>query len=70
MKKLWQSWTIWFNGALAAIAMGLPYAMDQLPMLQAVVPASIYEWLLRIVVVGNFILRLKTNTGIALKGTK
>lgn len=63
--KAHKSLTIWFNSAMGAAVVALPMAQDQLPQLQDFLPANLYHYLMGALVVGNIILRFKTNTALA-----
>lgn len=67
MKAFWKSLTIWFNSALAGIAVMLPDFLAQLPMLREYLPDDIYRWLLLFVVLGNVLIRARTSTAIGLR---
>lgn len=60
-----KSLTIWFNGVMAAAVVALPFAQDQLPQLQDYLPASLYHYGMGALIVGNIILRFKTNGALA-----
>jgi len=65
IKNAWKSWTIWFNGVATAIVLGLPSAQDAFPQLQAYLPANVYKYAMAALVVGNILLRFKTNKSLA-----
>ena len=52
--------TLWFNGAVAAIAVLWPQIEAYLPMLQAILPASLNPYLVAVLAIGNALLRLRT----------
>lgn len=65
LKNAWKSWTIWFN-ALAATVLGvLPMLQDSLPALAQYVPDI--KWAAVGIIIGNVLLRFKTNTSLAEK---
>jgi hypothetical protein len=59
------SLTIWFNSLMGALVVGLPYAQDSLPQLQEYLPANLYHDLMGALVVGNILLRFKTDRALA-----
>ena len=63
--KAHKSMTLWFNAAMGAAAVALPFAQAQLPQLQDYLPAGFYRGLMGVVVAGNIILRFKTRTALA-----
>ena len=67
MKAFWKSLTIWFNSAVAALAVMLPDLLLQLPAMQAYVPTDIYRWLFIVTVLGNVLIRFRTNTAVGVK---
>jgi len=64
-KKLHKSATIWFNSVMGTLAVVLPFAQDQLPAMQAYLPAHIYNYMMGAVVLGNIVLRYKTTKRLA-----
>lgn len=56
-----KSWTVHFNVWIGIIAAVLPVAQEQLPQLQAVIPANIYAVLFNVVLIGNVLLRFRTS---------
>lgn len=56
-----KSCTIWFNGIMAVMPTFLDYAQTQLPMLMPFIPNQLYAYAFGITVVGNMMLRFKTN---------
>ena len=62
-----KSLTIWFNGVIGAAVVALPLAQDQLPQLQDYLPANLYHYGMGALIVGNIILRFKTNSALANK---
>lgn len=74
MAKAWlhlrgavRSWTIWFNGVMAAGLGVLPALQDWFPQLQAYLPSKPYQYATVLLLVGNFILRFKTNKSLVAK---
>jgi hypothetical protein len=63
--KCWKSWTIWFNGAITSIALGLPYLQDAFPQLQPYIPNNEYMKILGTITAINILLRFKTKSRIA-----
>jgi len=61
LRGAFKSFTIWFNGLMATALAAIPVATTMLPQLQGTVPDNVYKWMLLATIVGNFILRLKTN---------
>ena len=62
-----KSLTIWFNGIMGAAVVALPIAQDNFAQLQDYLPANPYHSMMGAVVVGNIILRFKTNGALAEK---
>lgn len=62
-----KSFTIWFNGVLGVAIVLLPVAQDQMPQLQDYLPANVYHYAMGALVVGNILLRFKTNCALAEK---
>lgn len=60
-----KSFTIWFNGIMGMAVVFLPLAQEQLPQLQDYLPASLYHYGMGALIVGNIILRFKTNGALA-----
>jgi len=56
-----RSWTIRLNVTVGALAASLPVAQDAIPQLQAYLPADVYRYAMAAVVLGNILLRIKTN---------
>lgn len=70
-KGMLRSWTLWFNGILLAL---LPFASDILlllpqilPEIQPYMPANAYEFMGKVVVIGNILLRFRTTKPLAEK---
>jgi len=61
LKGAVHSFTIWFNGILAAVMGALPILLESLPGLQQYVPDNIYKHLMLVALVGNMLLRFKTS---------
>jgi hypothetical protein len=59
-----KSLTIWANSAFATIAMALPIAQDQIPLVKAYIPPNVYHYMLMVVIFGNVFLRFRTNKGL------
>lgn len=64
LKGARKSLTIWLNAIAAGAVAALPYAADQLPQLQPYLGADLYQKIGFAIVVGNMILRFKTNQGL------
>lgn len=69
MLKYWlqgalKSWTIWFNGICGALMALLPLVQEYLPYLQQALTPGVYRFLLIGFVVGNILLRFKTNSAL------
>lgn len=69
-----RSWTIWFNGLLLAM---LPFATDilillpqLLPEVKPYMPANAYEFMGKVVVIGNILLRFRTKSSLSSKTEK
>jgi len=67
LRRAHKSITIWFNGVLGLLAMVLPFALEQLPAMQAYLPAQIYNYMMGAVVLGNIVLRFRTSQRLAEK---
>jgi len=65
--KAHKSFTIWFNGIIGAAVVALPILQEQAPQLQDYLPASLYHYGMDALIVGNIILRFKTNGALAEK---
>ncbi len=61
LKGTFKSLTIWFNGVAASIIVGWPYLADSLPQLVDYLTPEAYKSLMGIVILGNILLRFKTN---------
>ncbi len=68
MDKIWgtirgsfKSFTMWFNGIMASVLASFPVLHDSLPQLADYLTQDIYKKLMAVTVVGNIILRIKTN---------
>jgi len=59
--NLHKSLTIWFNTVMGTAIVVLPVAQDQFPALQGYVPDKWYHYTMGALVVGNILLRFKTN---------
>jgi hypothetical protein len=59
-----RSWTIWFNAILLSLIEGLPMLQESLPQLQVYLPPGIYTNLTMVLIIGNILLRFRTNTGL------
>ena len=60
-----KSWTIWFNTILGIVIQTLPDAQSTFPQLQDYLPADIYHKALGALIVGNLLLRVKTNKALS-----
>ena len=60
LKKIHKSWTVWFNGLMAAAIFLLPEAESQLPAIKDYVPENVCHYAAGALVVVNIILRFKT----------
>ncbi len=56
-----RSLTIWFNSIIGALIVGLPQLQDSLPQLQGYIPEDAYRQLTTLVLIGNMLLRFRTN---------
>lgn len=61
LKNLHKSATIWFNGAGVVVIMSLPQAQDSFPQLQGYIPEKFYHYGMGVLILGNILLRFKTN---------
>lgn len=62
-----KSWVIWFNTLGFTLVELVTYAHDSFQELQPYVPADLYKWLGLVLVLGNLVLRFKTNKSLAEK---
>ena len=69
-----KSWTIWFNGVLLT---AMPFSSqmiqgvhDNLPDLSPYLPDNIFKAIGIVVVIGNMLLRAKTNSSLSDKGQR
>ena len=68
LKGALKSWTVWFNAFMGLfVEIGLPKALETLPLLYGVYPNSIYFTILVVILGGNVLLRFKTNKSLAQK---
>lgn len=67
LKGSLKSLTIWFNGILLALLPLMEYLKDSLPQLQEWLGADLYRTVGLIVVIGNILLRYKTNKPVSEK---
>jgi hypothetical protein len=65
-KPFWLSRTLWFN----VIGVILIYAESQMKVIEPLVPASVYGWLVLVLPLGNLVLRAITNTALSMSATK
>lgn len=65
LRGLKKSTTAWFNVTVAAIASALPYAISTFPQIKGYVPDNVYETTWVVLVVGNILFRIKTNSDLA-----
>ena len=56
-----KSFTMWFNGVMASVLAAFPVLHDSLPQLSDYLTQDIYKKLMAVTIVGNIILRVKTN---------
>jgi hypothetical protein len=59
-----KSWTIWFNTIVGALILNWDVIQSSLPSLQPYMTGAHYALVMKILVIGNFILRLKTSKGL------
>ena len=59
-----KSWTIWFNGICGTLMALLPMVQEYLPYLQQALTPNAYRWMLIGFVVGNVLLRIKTDSAL------
>lgn len=67
LKGAWRSWTIHFNAWMGVVLGGLPMAQDSFPQLQPYIPANLFQYGMAALIVGNLLLRFKTNSDLAHK---
>ena len=65
LRGLKKSLTVWFNTIVATVVSGLPFAIDSFPQVKGYVPDNIYSTAWVVLVVGNILLRFKTNSDLA-----
>lgn len=65
LARMHKSFTIWFNGIVGIVIMVLPYAQANFPELQDYVDPALYKHAMGALIVGNLILRFKTNRALA-----
>lgn len=65
-----KSITVWFNGVIASIALGLPYAAETFPILKDYVSGHMYKHVMAALIIGNIILHFRPTTRAADKDTK
>lgn len=63
--NLHKSWTFWFNAFVGALIPAIPLAAQNIPELAPFLPANVYQYLSGALVIGNWLLRLKTNSSLA-----
>ena len=63
-----RSWTIHFNTYFGLLWAALPSLQEQFPQLQPYLPAKPYQYGMAIVIIGNLLLRIKTQGSLADKG--
>ena len=68
LRGAYRSLTIWFNSVSGTVLIALPYAQDALPQLSQYLGPHIYKWVAGFIIVGNILLRAKTNTALPEKG--
>jgi len=61
MKK---SFTIWFNSVVGTAVVGIPQLQDSLPQIQTYIPENFFKILAVTLIIGNILLRIKTNRGL------
>jgi len=61
LQKVHKSATIWFNGIGTIVLSGLPLVQDQFPQLQGYIPEKFYHYGMGVLIIGNILLRFKTN---------
>lgn len=65
LRNIYKSWVVWFNAAMVALPFALDALSAQLPAMQSVMPPNIYMYVYIVTVVGNVLLRFKTNKSLA-----
>lgn len=61
LKRLHTSLTIWFNSVVGSVALAMPEAVSAFPQLQEYVSPEFYKQAMVVLLVGNFLLRFRTN---------
>lgn len=56
-----KSLTIWFNGTVLSVAIMLPDLQAVMPQLSQYLPENIYKYIAVASLIGNLLLRVKTN---------
>jgi len=65
LANMHKSLTIWFNSIIGTLAVALPALQDSLPQLQDSLPPNLYQYAMVALVLGNIVLRFKTNSALA-----
>jgi hypothetical protein len=60
LKRIHTSMTIWFNGVVGMVALYLPELLTLMPQLQEYMEAPDYATWMKVLLIGNFLLRFKT----------
>ena len=61
IRGAFKSFTMWFNAIMATAIAALPSLHDALPSLQQYIDPAFYKHLFVVTIVGNILLRVKTN---------
>lgn len=67
-KSASHSLTLWFNGVIGAVAVAMPQIESMLPVLSAVLPATINPYLVLVMAIGNALIRFRTSKPVTLFG--
>lgn len=67
LKNSWKSLTIFFNAVIGGFIVALPDLKGEFTQLQDYLPEHLYKYGMVIIIVGNILLRFKTNKDLAHK---
>lgn len=65
LKRVHKSMTIWFNAIVATAVLSLPDMLAYAPQLKEYLPDDIYKQGMFLLVLGNFLLRIRTSKDLA-----
>lgn len=67
LKRAHLSLTLWFNGVAGTLVVALPEAQASFPQLQEYIPADTYRLVMGVLIVGNMLLRFRTDKALRAK---